>query len=50
LPESTTRSPISFFLNDALPSTKQLAMAIRASTVSLKFLPVCLGSAAQAAA
>jgi translation elongation factor EF-G len=35
------------FLNDASPSTKQLAMAIRASTVSLKFWPVFLSSAVQ---
>ncbi|KAI9432399.1 P-loop containing nucleoside triphosphate hydrolase protein [Lactarius indigo] len=33
------------FLNDALPSTEQLAAAIRRATVSLKFSPVFLGSA-----
>ena len=33
------------FLNDSLPSTEQLAAAIRRATVSLKFSPVFLGSA-----
>ena len=32
------------FLNDALPSNAQLAVAIRRATVSLKFSPVFLGS------
>jgi elongation factor G len=34
-----------FFLNDALPSSSQLAAAIQRATVSLKFSPVFLGSA-----
>ena len=33
------------FLNDSLPSTKQLAAALGRATVSLKFSPIFLGSA-----